>query len=62
MIPVTLAQIAALTGGVVVGTDDPDAVLVTGDVVTDSRAAQAGSRSSSMSSARPMLAWAWAAC
>lgn len=43
MIPVTLAQIAALTGGVVVGTDDPDAVLVTGDVVTDSRAAQAGS-------------------
>ena len=42
MIPVTLAQIAALTGGVVVGTDDPDAVLVTGDVVTDSRAAQAG--------------------
>jgi UDP-N-acetylmuramoyl-tripeptide--D-alanyl-D-alanine ligase len=42
VIPVTLAQIAALTGGVVVGTDDPDAVLVTGDVVTDSRAAQAG--------------------
>lgn len=43
MIPLTLRRIAALTGGALHHCPDPDAVVVTGDVVTDSRLALPGS-------------------
>jgi UDP-N-acetylmuramoyl-tripeptide--D-alanyl-D-alanine ligase len=43
MIPMTLEQIATITRGMVHGTDDPASIVITADVVTDSREAQAGS-------------------
>ncbi|HSR25064.1 MAG TPA: UDP-N-acetylmuramoyl-tripeptide--D-alanyl-D-alanine ligase [Candidatus Eisenbacteria bacterium] len=42
MIPMTVAEIAAAVGGRPVGFPDPDAVVVDGPVVIDSRAADAG--------------------
>ena len=43
MIPMTLEQIATITRGMVHGTDDPASIIISADVVTDSREAQPGS-------------------
>ncbi|MEO7448835.1 MAG: UDP-N-acetylmuramoyl-tripeptide--D-alanyl-D-alanine ligase [Humibacillus sp.] len=43
MIPLTLADVRELTGGRVVGSDTPEAIVVDGAVTTDSRAVAAGS-------------------
>ncbi|WP_374968788.1 UDP-N-acetylmuramoyl-tripeptide--D-alanyl-D-alanine ligase [Terrabacter sp. BE26] len=43
MIPMTLAEVRDLTGGVVHGTEHPDAVVVEGTVTTDSRECVPGS-------------------
>ncbi len=43
MIALSMSAIADLTGGVTHGADAPDDVVITADVVTDSRAAQPGS-------------------
>lgn len=43
MIPFSLSRIAEVTGGVVHRCADPEALVVTGDVVTDSREATSGS-------------------
>ncbi|GAA2023812.1 UDP-N-acetylmuramoyl-tripeptide--D-alanyl-D-alanine ligase [Terrabacter terrae] len=43
MIPMSLAEVRDLTGGVVHGTDNPDAVVVEGTVTTDSRECVPGS-------------------
>lgn len=42
MIALTIAEIAAITGGTVTGTEAPDATIVTGPVVIDSRRAEPG--------------------